>query len=227
MRLFPLVASTLLVLDFGQSFYLSIPLDDKTRSPVSASFRQRNRPLCSSIGDGGDRPPSDGDRRDRQSWEDFLNRDGNESENMIRAREYISDYSLPISYESNNGSDVHSTTKDDLPKADPTSSALVANSANSNVDPFASGGLAPEALQRNPYLAVVMKLSPSEIISKFTTAAPPGVQNAVRSTILGLIGGLPKLAFETTTVTTGQKLASLMFQLQMTGYMFKVTTIAI
>jgi len=29
------------------------------------------------------------------------------------------------------------------------------------------------------------------------------------------------MAFETTTITTGEKLASLMFQLQMTGYMFK------
>jgi hypothetical protein len=47
------------------------------------------------------------------------------------------------------------------------------------------------------------------------------VQNAVRATILGLIGNLPKLAFDTKTITTGQRLASLMFQLQMTGYMFK------
>jgi Protein of unknown function (DUF760) len=183
--------------------------------------------LHSSIGDGGDRPPSDNDRRDRQSWEDFLNRDGDESENMVRAREYISDNSLPISYDSNNDNNVRNMEHDDFSNANATSSALVANNNNNNVDPFAAGGLAPETLQRNPYLAVVMKLSPSDIISKFTTAAPPGVQNAVRSTILGLIGGLPKLAFETTTVTTGQKLASLMFQLQMTGYMFKVTMAAV
>jgi Protein of unknown function (DUF760) len=219
-RLFALIVA-LCVLDAARSFCCTIP-HDRTVSLVSTPCRQRNQPLHSSIGDGGDRPPSDNDRRDRQSWEDFLNRDGDESENMRRAREYMSDYSLPISYDSNNGNDVRNTEQNELSKVESTSSALVANSNSKNVDPFESGGLAPETLQRNPYLAVVMKLSPSEIISKFTTAAPPGVQNAVRSTILGLIGGLPKLAFETTTVTTGQKLASLMFQLQMTGYMFKV-----
>lgn len=222
-RFFALVV-VLSILDASQSFYLTIP-HDRASSLVPAPCRQRDQPLHSSIGDGGDRPPSDDNRRDRQSWEDFLNREGNESENMVRAREYISDNSLPLSYDHSNGKDLHTTEEGELSTADSSSSALVAN--NNNVDPFAAGGLAPETLQRNPYLAVVMKLSPSEIISKFTTAAPPGVQNAVRSTILGLIGGLPKLAFETTTVTTGQKLASLMFQLQMTGYMFKVSTTAV
>ncbi|KAL3922902.1 MAG: hypothetical protein SGARI_006346 [Bacillariaceae sp.] len=70
-------------------------------------------------------------------------------------------------------------------------------------------------------MQVVSKISPSEVISKFTATAAPQVQEAVRTTILGLIGSLPKLAFETTSITTGQRLASLMFQLQMTGYMFK------
>uniref|UniRef100_A0A7S3QAW7 Uncharacterized protein n=1 Tax=Chaetoceros debilis TaxID=122233 RepID=A0A7S3QAW7_9STRA len=75
--------------------------------------------------------------------------------------------------------------------------------------------------KNNAYLNVVAKLSPSDLISKFTTTAHPRVQDAVRSTILGLIGTLPQMAFETTTITTGERLASLMFQLQMTGYMFK------
>lgn len=47
------------------------------------------------------------------------------------------------------------------------------------------------------------------------------MQEAVRTTILGLIGSLPKLGWESTTVATGERLAGLMFQLQMTGYMFK------
>jgi hypothetical protein len=76
-------------------------------------------------------------------------------------------------------------------------------------------------LANNPYMMVVSNLAPSDLISKFTTTAHPRVQNAVRATILGLIGNLPKLAFDTKTITTGQRLASLMFQLQMTGYMFK------
>jgi Protein of unknown function (DUF760) len=180
-------------------------------------IRTKARGLRSSIGDGGDRPPSSGDSGNRQSWEDFLSRDGNESDNLLRAREYISDNSLPLSYDHHKEEIVSDEEQNSLSN----SSALVANSLQPN--PF-SGGLTQETLLRNPYLAVVTNLSPSEIISKFTSTAHPGVQNAVRSTILGLIGGLPKMAFETTTVTTGQKLASLMFQLQMTGYMFKVNT---
>ena len=73
----------------------------------------------------------------------------------------------------------------------------------------------------NPYVEVVSRLSPSELIGRFTATASPKVQEAVKTTILGLIGTLPKVAFESTTVTTGARLASLMFQLQMSGYMFK------
>ena len=56
---------------------------------------------------------------------------------------------------------------------------------------------------------------------RFLSTTPPSVQEAVRTTILGLIGSLPKLGWESTTVATGERLAGLMFQLQMTGYMFK------
>ena len=174
--------------------------------------------LLSSIGDGDNMPPVNPGGENRQGWDDFLNRNENESDNLIRAREYISDNSLPISY----GREKNDDNTSNILASEKNSSAMVANGIQPS--PFA-GGITQETLQRNPYLAVVTKLSPSEIISKFTSTAHPGVQNAVRSTILGLIGGLPKMAFETTTVTTGQKLASLMFQLQMTGYMFKVSSI--
>jgi hypothetical protein len=63
------------------------------------SNSHQSKRLRSSIGDGGDRPPSIGDSGSRQSWEDFLSRDGNESDNLLRAREYISDNSLPLSYD--------------------------------------------------------------------------------------------------------------------------------
>lgn len=80
---------------------------------------------------------------------------------------------------------------------------------------------AMDKIKNNPYLKVVSSLTPNELISKFMKEEPVRVQNAVRGTILSLIGSLPKMAFDTTTVTTGARLASLMFQLQMTGYMFK------
>jgi Protein of unknown function (DUF760) len=180
--------------------------------------------LYSSIGGGGDdRPPSGGENR--KSWDDFLNREGEESENLLRAREYMSENSLPISYDQTQANDAVNNSNEKIKEEnstyaqDPNSSALV---TSNNPKEF-TGGLTQEILARNPYMAVVSKLSPSELISKFTASAHPRVQNAVRSTILGLIGGLPKMAFDTTTITTGQKLASLMFQLQMTGYMFKVS----
>ena len=61
----------------------------------------------------------------------------------------------------------------------------------------------------------------TEIIGKFMRRSSPRVQNAVKATVVGLLGALPKQAFESATLTTGDALANLMFQLQMTGYMFK------
>lgn len=159
-----------------------------------------------------------------------MNPNQEESENMQRAREYMSENSLPISFDDEEGEDV---SDDEVEGVDLNGSAaadddLAADAMSALVGPntpgfsLSDGGeLKREALESNPYMAVVSRLSPSELITKFTATAHPRVQNAVRSTILGLIGGLPKMAFDTTTFTTGQRLASLMFQLQMTGYMFK------
>eukprot|EP00904_Undaria_pinnatifida_P009358 jgi/Undpi1/5552/HiC_scaffold_2.g00829.m1 len=73
----------------------------------------------------------------------------------------------------------------------------------------------------NPYYDVVRRLSPTELIGRFMKTSSPRVQEAVRTTVLGLLGSLPRHAFETTAIATGDALANLMFQLQMTGYMFK------
>ena len=95
------------------------------------------------------------------------------------------------------------------------------NKAGDAIDiPSSSSSSSLARGKQNPYLNVVSRLSPSDLIARFTATASPRVQDAVRTTILGLIGGLPTMAFETKTVATGERLASLMFQLQMTGYMF-------
>jgi len=73
----------------------------------------------------------------------------------------------------------------------------------------------------NPYFDVVSRLSPNELVARFVQTAPKRVQDAARTTVLGLLGSIPKYALETTILTTGEKLANLMFQLQMTGYMLK------
>lgn len=174
----------------------------------------------SSIGGDGV-PPRDPEEGGGGELDDFLN-PKKESDNLKRAREFMSETSLPISYDKADEANDEAADEVDKVPLDPNSSALVgAFGSSSSSALFAGDATMDSQLAKNPYMQVVSKLSPSEIISKFTATANPRVQEAVRSTILGLIGSLPKMAFETTTITTGQRLASLMFQLQMTGYMFK------
>ena len=175
------------------------------RAPSLTFCRRRQSRLFSSIG-------NDGRDENDEAFDDFLN-PKEESEGLKRARQYMSETSLPISFKDNGA-----TTEGETTKKNNSSSALVGPSSSSGI---LDGPPSPEILYKNPYLRVVSNLSPSDLISKFTAEADPRVQQAVRSTILGLIGSLPKMAFDTTTITTGQRLASLMFQLQMSGYMFK------
>ncbi|CAJ1966482.1 unnamed protein product [Cylindrotheca closterium] len=173
----------------------------------------------SSVGDGAI-PPEDPEEGGGGDLDGFLN-PKKESDNLKKAREFMSESSLPLSYDEDDETNDEADGIDKVP-LDHKSSALVgAFGSSSSSSLFADEASMDAQLAKNPYMQVVSKLSPSEIISKFTATANPRVQEAVRSTILGLIGSLPKMAFETTTITTGQRLASLMFQLQMTGYMFK------
>jgi len=218
-----ILASTtaFLLLPTTDAFVVVTPTDARRRRRQQRATKDAPL-LYSSIGGGGSDapPPSDkgGGPNSGGEWDDFLNPNNEESDNLFKAREFMSENSLPISHglEQSDKDDLFDSVDGDGTASSSSSSAIIGR------NDF-TGGLTPEALARNPYMNVVSKLSPSELISKFTATAHPRVQNAVRSTILGLIGGLPKLAFDTTTITTGQKLASLMFQLQMTGYMFKVS----
>lgn len=200
--------------------------------------------------DGGDGDDGNNNDGNKSPLDDFLDprKSNSESENLKRARAQMSETSLPINFgldenedeeveedelsndlideetvnafldqiesQSNNNSQDSNDPTDNENNPEATSSS---NNDVPSVNPQDTAAL----LKTNPYLSVVSKLSPSDLISKFTSTAHPRVQDAVRATILGLIGNLPKMAFETTTVTTGERLASLMFQLQMTGYMFK------
>lgn len=77
------------------------------------------------------------------------------------------------------------------------------------------------SVSENPYFDVVMQIAPNELIRRFMMSSPPQVQSSVRTTILGLLGTMPQFAVETNILTTGAQLAQVMFQLQLTGYMFK------
>jgi hypothetical protein len=201
--------------------------------PLTFSRNLQNRQFAKSIspiymsstGDGNNgNNKNDGGDSDG-NLDDFLDpkKALDESENLKKARAALSEDALPINFddvdvdiENNEESNLESSPEDN------TDTELDPMDDDDEVEE--PGFLAPAnvtSLLNNPYLSVVSKLSPSDLISKFTSTAHPRVQDAVRSTILGLIGTLPKMAFETTTITTGEKLASLMFQLQMTGYMFK------
>lgn len=200
-------------------------------------------------GSGGNDNNIGGGKGENGNLDDWLDprKSLSESENLKRARAQMSEESLPISFDVSSGEsgnsrasndsmnidnndeidiqeeeeqegedDINETIQVDYQQLDQTKQnsgkmeLLRSNSTTTN-----------QLMTSNPYLQVVAKLSPSELISKFTSTAHPRVQDAVRSTVLGLIGTLPKMAFETTTITTGERLASLMFQLQLTGYMLK------
>lgn len=108
--------------------------------------------------------------------------------------------SLPLSYRSDNGTrDAEFTIED---KNGTTALSLPAE-------------------ETNVYYRMVAALSPKEIIGRFAATAPDRVQEAVRETIVGLLGNAGSFAVDTMTATTSERLANLMFQLQMTGYMFK------
>ncbi|OEU09286.1 hypothetical protein FRACYDRAFT_195450 [Fragilariopsis cylindrus CCMP1102] len=198
--------------------------------------------LFSSIGDGDGGSGSSGGGRgsdDDNDLGDFLDpMKKPDSEGMKRARQYMSETSLPISFgddgieDTDDSTELSSSSSLVSSRGNATSSALFggggAGGSDNNGDDDDNNksqqqitGPSPSLLAKNPYMQVVSKISPSDLIAKFTAESDPRVQEAVRTTILGLIGSLPKLAFETTSITTGQRLASLMFQLQMTGYMFK------
>ncbi|KAL7508617.1 hypothetical protein ACHAXN_009509 [Cyclotella atomus] len=128
--------------------------------------------------------------------------------------EYNEEHRLPASYGA-----IFDDDEDDTASEMGKFGPLPSNTKSSPALARSAGDNKPGKI--NPYLKVVSRLTPSDLISRFTATASPRVQDAVRTTILGLIGGLPQMAFETKTVATGERLASLMFQLQMTGYMFK------
>lgn len=79
----------------------------------------------------------------------------------------------------------------------------------------------PPPPQINSFTQIVSRLSSTEAIGRFMETAPPRVQAAVRNTVAGLLGNMKPFSVDASTVTTSENLANLMFQLQMTGYMFK------
>jgi len=74
----------------------------------------------------------------------------------------------------------------------------------------------------NKYYKAVSDIAPPKLVAEFAQTAPPEVQFAVKATVASLLGTMPEGLVESQKITTtGKNLASLMFNMQMTGYMFR------
>jgi Protein of unknown function (DUF760) len=113
------------------------------------------------------------------------------------------------------------------------SSALASSLGGSAVDWGGALGKLRQRMQdvesgksRDPSTALFRYMSaktPNELIGTFVQTANPKVVQACSDAVNSLLGGLssPLMGIETIVRTNGDKIASLCFQLQMTGYLFR------
>ena len=72
------------------------------------------------------------------------------------------------------------------------------------------------------YFDLAMKKPPQQLMQEFFLNRSPKVVQAMQEATVSLLGYMPpELVTEATVTTTGDKLAALMLQLQMTGYMLR------
>jgi len=83
------------------------------------------------------------------------------------------------------------------------------------------GGDLAEPLRTNKYFDEMVNTPAPELVQNFANTAPPEVQSAVKATIVSLFGSLPPGQFESSIVSTSSNMASLMYSMMMTGYMFR------
>ena len=121
-----------------------------------------------------------------------------------------------------------------LPIARPPAVAVARSSAIRAQADFANDGeeldvnwdeeakkLGDLAKPMNQYYKELSSLEMTELVKEFAKTAPAEVQFAVKTTVASLLGQMPPAVGETSITTTGKNLATLMFNMQMTGYMFR------
>ena len=79
----------------------------------------------------------------------------------------------------------------------------------------------PPSEKAKKYANMVQDLTPNEMLMKFAERSPKNVQEAAKSTVMQILGNLPQYALDAALVTTSSKLANLIYQMQLTGYMLK------
>jgi len=97
----------------------------------------------------------------------------------------------------------------------------VGNFANDGGDIDWDKEAAQLARPANRFYDEISKLEPSDMVKEFAEAAPQEVQSAVKQTVAAMLGTMPEVVGESAITTTGKNLAMLLFNMQMTGYMFK------
>lgn len=77
------------------------------------------------------------------------------------------------------------------------------------------------AMPKNRYVDTILNITAPDLIKGFADTAPAEVQQAVRATVVSLLGNLPPDMYDVSVASTGKNVASLMYSMQMTGYMFR------
>lgn len=78
-----------------------------------------------------------------------------------------------------------------------------------------------EAEEENELFRFVKAVPPPELVQRFTKAAPPVVQGAIRQTLVRMLGSLPPVAFSTSVETMSSNLVQLFHSCLISGYMFR------
>jgi len=75
--------------------------------------------------------------------------------------------------------------------------------------------------RKNKYYDAIVNISAPELVQNFARTAPPEVQAAIKTTVMALFGSVAGGQFESSITSTTQNIASLMYSMQMTGYMLR------
>eukprot|EP00921_Rhytidocystis_pertsovi_P005316 GHVQ01009182.1.p1 GENE.GHVQ01009182.1~~GHVQ01009182.1.p1 ORF type:complete len:701 (+),score=152.32 GHVQ01009182.1:1890-3992(+) len=104
-----------------------------------------------------------------------------------------------------------------------TGSSKGSSTGSSNHSSSGSSIFPPILQSRAYYLDSILSYSPSELIHHFFNSPSESkrLKDAVRLTVMGILGSLPKYSIDSIILTTIDKLSLLFYQLQLTGYMLK------
>jgi len=152
--------------------------------------------------------------------DDYDDDDGDDNELLMEDDPYVGPASSEFDSESSSSSSaLVTTTGEQLTTADLDWDGAL-GSLRTRMEDVESGtsGDPSQALFR-----MMSAPSPNQIIGKFVSSANPQVVQAMSGAVNSLLGGLSSsnMGIDVQVKASGEKIGSLCFQLQMTGYMFR------